>query len=54
MPHAIDSIEQLVNQRFSDVAPGFFDASQEPVMFTPVVIPAAVLATQASVLCAAC
>jgi hypothetical protein len=54
MRHATDSIEQLVNHRFTDVQPGFFDAGQEPVMYTPAVVPAAMMATQTSILCAAC
>ncbi|MDF8264757.1 hypothetical protein [Luteipulveratus flavus] len=43
-----------VNQEFTDVRPGYVEASESPVMWTPVIIPAAVVATQASCFSAFC
>lgn len=49
-----DSLSQAVNQNFAEVRPGFFEVHSTPVLWTPIIIPAAVMLTQASVLCAAC
>jgi hypothetical protein len=43
-----------LNKEFSDVTPGFVESSESPVMWTPVIIPAVIIATQASCFCAAC
>jgi hypothetical protein len=48
------ALTDSVNERFAKAEPGFFEASSIPVLVTPVALPAAVLVTQASVLCAAC
>ena len=43
-----------VNAQFAKVEPGFFETSSVPALITPAVVPAAVMATQGSVLCANC
>jgi hypothetical protein len=47
-------LTDTVNQQFDHVKPGFVESSESPVMWTPVVAPAAVMAMQASCLSAFC
>lgn len=47
-------LTEKVNQEFGAVRPGFLESSEAPVMWTPVLVPAAVVATQASCFSAFC
>jgi len=47
-------IEDTVNEMFCNVKPGFMESANEPVMATPIIVPAAVVAVTGSTLCLVC
>ncbi|MBX9717807.1 MAG: cypemycin family RiPP [Microbacteriaceae bacterium] len=48
------SIEDAVNEIFCNVKPGFMESTNDPVMTTPALVPAAVVTVIGSTLCLVC